>query len=543
MIQRIIVKGFRILRNFDWSPNEGVNIIVGDNASGKSTVLDAIELAMRCRLSGTRLTDGLDPYWFNCEDVADFYRSLEEDESNAVPPKILIEIYFQKDRGEIAHLQGANNSLTEDVPGIALSISLDEELRGEFFDVVRNDERHRHLIPVEYYSASWHSFSGQPLVKTPDTVACFRIDANPSRSTHVVDYYARNTVDAHMSDEDRRMISLKYRELKQGIDEKVLNSIVDDDEGIVDDISFQMDQSSRSDWRNSVTIHKGELPLSLSGQGVQVEARTRLALKKAVSKKVLLMEEPENHLSHTSLTRLMGLIEDHLTDRQLFVTTHNAFVLNRLGLNRLALLHKGGSPSHIEDLSSDTVNYFRKQSGIDTLRIVLGERVVLVEGPSDEMIFNWAYEKKFSHAPQEDAIDVIAYGVRGKRALELASALRKTPVAVLRDNDGKPSDKWKKDAEPYLSEGRCMFVDDNTSLPTLEPQMVRANSSNLSSFAKAIDFGDDSPNESDLVEFMVGNKTEWAWSFVTNTASLNSDFVIPPYIEAAVDFIGKSGNE
>lgn len=544
MIQRILVKGFRILRDFDWEPQDGINVIVGDNAAGKSTILDAIELAMRCRLNGTRAAEALDPHWFNRDDVEAFYAVASSGDATAKPPEILIELYFEKSAGPIAHLQGVHNSQGIDVPGIVLSISLDEELRSEFFSAIQNDERKRHLLPVEYYSVSWRSFMNQPLVKTPETVACFRIDANPARSTHVVDYYARNTVDAHVSDEEKRRISMMYRDLKQGIDEDVLNRIVDDEgEGIIEDISFQMDQSSRSDWRNSVTIQKEGLPLSLAGRGMQVEARTRLALKKSEAKKVLLMEEPENHLSHTSLTRLMGLIESHLSGRQLFVTTHSAFVLNRLGLNRLALLHRGNSPSYIEHLRDDTVSYFRKQSGVDTLRIALGRKVVLVEGPSDEMIFNWAYEKECSRSPQEDGIDVIAYGVRGKRALELACALGKTSVAVLRDNDGKPPVKWRRDAEAYLDEGRQMFIGDDVSLKTLEPQMVRANSSALSSFAAAIDFDGEATSEEELVDYMTSNKTEWAWSFISKDASVRNEFSAPAYVVDAVRFVSQANHE
>lgn len=540
MIERILVRGFRILRDFNWKPKAGVNIIVGDNASGKSTILDAIELAMRCRLGGSKITESLDPHWFNKDEVNDFYESIREGAGTVEPPKILIELYFKKDHGDIAHLQGVNNSLKEDAPGIVLSIALNDDLREEFFSVARQDERKQHLLPVEYYSVTWRSFRGAPLAKTPDSVACFRVDADPVRSTFIVDYYARNTVDAHILDEEQRKIALKYRDLKQSIDEEVLGSIVeDDDEGIVEGISFQMDQSSRSDWRNSVTIQKEGLPLSLAGRGVQVEARTRLALKKAASKKVLLMEEPENHLSHTSLTRLMGLIESHLSGRQLFVTTHNAFVLNRLGLDKLALLSRGCSPRCIEDLSKDTVDYFRKQSGVDTLRIILGKRIVLVEGPSDEMIFNWAYEKEYSCDPQSNGIDVISYGVRGKRALELASALDKGPVAVLRDNDGKPPEKWKSDAEPYLSDRRRMFVGENTDLKTLEPQMVAANKNNLEAFAQLVGFNDGNLNFCDIVDYMKSHKTDWAWTFVANKSSKLDEMIVPGYIAAAVEFINQ----
>lgn len=544
MIQRILVKGFRILRDFDWIPQEGVNVIVGDNAAGKSTILDAIELAMRCRVNGMRVEEALDPYWFNRDDVEDFFAAVSGGDATAKPPEILIELYFKKDSGSIAHLQGVHNSLGIDVPGVALSIVLNDELRSEFFSVIQEDSRRRHLLPIEYYSVSWRSFKNQFLIKAPEPVACFRIDANPTRSSRVVDYYARSTVDAHISDEEKREISLRYRNLKQDIDEEILDQIVDDEgEGIIEDISFQMDQSSRSDWRNSITIEKEGLPLSLAGRGMQVEARTRLALKKSEAKKVLLMEEPENHLSHTSLMRLMGLIEKHLSGRQLFVTTHSAFVLNRLGLNKLALLAHGNSPTSINYLSKDTVAYFRRQSGVDSLRIVLGRKVVLVEGPSDEMIFNWAYEKECAKSPQEDDVDVIAYGVRGKRALELAHALDKGHVAVLRDNDGKPPSKWRKDAEIYLDDGRQMFIDDDVSLGTLEPQMVYANLSNLPSFAAAIGFSKKEPSENDLVEYMTDNKTEWAWSFVSGDVSVRDSFSVPAYIADAVEFISQSDYE
>lgn len=159
------------------------------------------------------------------------------------------------------------------------------------------------------------------------------------------------------------------------------------------------------------------------------------------------------------------------------------------------------------------------------------------------MIFNWTYEKECSRSPQEDGIDVIAYGVRGKRALELACALGKTSVAVLRDNDGKPPVKWRRDAEAYLDEGRQMFIGDDVSLKTLEPQMVRANSSALSSFAAAIDFDGEATSEEELVDYMTSNKTEWAWSFISKDASVRNEFSAPAYVVDAVRFVSQANHE
>lgn len=95
MIRRLIVKGFRKLRDFDWSPLDGMNILVGDNSAGKSTILDAIELVMACRMGGRSTRTDLSPYWFNLQDIAEFYEAVSgEDQSSIKLPEICIEAYF-----------------------------------------------------------------------------------------------------------------------------------------------------------------------------------------------------------------------------------------------------------------------------------------------------------------------------------------------------------------------------------------------------------------------------------------------------------------
>jgi predicted ATPase len=46
MIERIIIESYRRFVRLDFEPNRGMNIIVGDNESGKSTLLEAIALAL-----------------------------------------------------------------------------------------------------------------------------------------------------------------------------------------------------------------------------------------------------------------------------------------------------------------------------------------------------------------------------------------------------------------------------------------------------------------------------------------------------------------
>ncbi|WP_350616261.1 AAA family ATPase [Pseudomonas sp. HY7a-MNA-CIBAN-0227] len=48
-IRKIEIRNFRALRALDWCPNEGINCLIGSGDSGKSTILDAIDLCLGAR--------------------------------------------------------------------------------------------------------------------------------------------------------------------------------------------------------------------------------------------------------------------------------------------------------------------------------------------------------------------------------------------------------------------------------------------------------------------------------------------------------------
>src|SRR5690606_1540624 len=121
--------------------------------------------------------------------------------------------------------------------------------------------------------------------------------------------------------------------------------------------------------------------------------------------------------------------------KQLIITTHSTFVLNKLGLDKVVLINNGCHMT-LRDLKKETYNYYKKLPGYDTLRLLLSEKTILVEGPSDELIVQKAYFQKYNKLPIEDGIDVITVrGLSFKRFLEIADLLKKK-VSVIIDNDG-----------------------------------------------------------------------------------------------------------
>lgn len=50
-IRRLEIKNFRSIRSLDWSPSSGINCLIGPGDSGKSSILDAIDLCLGARRS------------------------------------------------------------------------------------------------------------------------------------------------------------------------------------------------------------------------------------------------------------------------------------------------------------------------------------------------------------------------------------------------------------------------------------------------------------------------------------------------------------
>jgi hypothetical protein len=290
-----------------------------------------------------------------------------------------------------------------------------------------------------------------------------------------------------------------------------------------------MDQSARSSWEGAVTPHVDKVPFSMSGQGQQAAIKISLAMSRQSDRaNFVMVEEPENHLSHTSLSVLMSRMSTLAGDQQqLFVTTHSSFVLNRLGLDALLLVGPSNAPK-IPDLSPDTVAYFQKLPGYDTLRMVLASKVVLVEGPSDEIVFERIFKDIYGVRPMECGIDVLSMrGLSLRRCLELCAALDKK-VAALRDNDGKEPIALRASISEWLLDGRReLFIGDVADGNTLEPQLIHFNDD--ADLRQVLQIAP----QADLLTWMSREKTEAALRIAESREVLTP----PDYMRSAAEFI------
>ena len=153
------------------------------------------------------------------------------------------------------------------------------------------------------------------------------------------------------------------------------------------EVKLSVDLSTKNAWEGSLLIYLDDVPFHYIGKGEQSIVKTKLALSHKKSKEacVILVEEPENHLSYTKLNQLLGDIINHKENKQVIVTTHSSFVANKLGLESLVILNDHKTV-RLNALSDDTQTFFAKLAGYDTLRLILCKKAILVEGDSDELI-------------------------------------------------------------------------------------------------------------------------------------------------------------
>ena len=124
-IEKVIIKNYRCLKDSTIQFNKHLNIIVGNNECGKSTLLEGINLALSGYLNGRQIHGELHPYLFNAEVVSAYIKALI-DKTPTAPPPILIELYFA-DHPDLIALKGNNNSTKENVPGVHMLIEFNHD--------------------------------------------------------------------------------------------------------------------------------------------------------------------------------------------------------------------------------------------------------------------------------------------------------------------------------------------------------------------------------------------------------------------------------
>ena len=540
-ITKIHIENFKTFKgSFKLNLNKGVNILVGDNEAGKSTIIEAIHLALTGLHNGKYLKNELSQYVFNNEVVAEYIQGLEQNNTANPLPKILIEVFIEGE--ETAEFEGDGNSEKAKVSGFSFKVEFDENYQKEYEDLVKLGGIK--TLPIEYYNVSWLSFSRDESI-TPRAIPIKSalIDSSSNKLQNGSDIYISRIVKEFLESNEIVEISQAHRRMKESfmaeeaikkINEKIkIASKISDKK-----VELSVELSSKNAWESSLMTYLEDVPFHYIGKGEQCLVKTKLALghKKAKEANIILLEEPENHLSYSKLNQLIRDIKNDSGEKQILISTHSSFVANKLGLEHLILLNDKKTV-RLNELSEGTYKFFEKLSGYDTLRLILCKKAILVEGDSDELVIQKAFMlNNEGKLPIEKGIDVISVGTSFLRFLEISEKIG-AKVAVVTDNDGNV-EAVKNKYKNYLGDNSkqnikiCFDSDVDTgniqdfNYNTLEPKFLKANSREVLNkiFETAYQSDDD------LQKHMKANKTECALKIFETQETLN----FPQYILDAI---------
>lgn len=466
--------------------NDDVNIFVGDNNAGKSTILEALEIVLNFSHRGRPFNGEFSPDLFNQAAVTRF---LASDLSIEHLPSLVIEAYIDG----VPEYRGSNNSLKADAQGVVVQACFDPSLEAVYNSHLLTKPKFT-SIPIEFYKVEWLDFGWNPIKPIAKKFKALYIDPTRIHPTMGKNQYISSILNTALAKEELVKLTLNYRENLQVFNNsgevKTINSSLDAGHLITDSkLTIAASTLPVGSIQTGLQLEVDDVPFHFIGKGEQSNVQIKLAIQnKSHDIDLVMMEEPENHLSHTNLNKLVHYVESQRGDKQLFLTTHSSYVLNKLSIDKICLVQSGYKRLHM--LDAKVVKTLKRLPGYDTLRVALSGKVVLVEGPSDELVLKKIYHRKHHRLPEQDGIDIIVVrGVGFKTFIEVGKEIG-TKIHVLRDNDGDYNGNVVQGRLEYAAYPNIkLYSSENDAEFSLEPAMIYANATDiktLDAFAKEV---------------------------------------------------------
>ncbi|NQN94749.1 AAA family ATPase [Streptococcus suis] len=528
MISRIIIQNFKRYQKVDFTCNSEVNIFVGENGAGKSTLLYAIGLV----LSGSHslIERSSLANIFNQEAILEFMSTKDIKQL----PEVIIEIFFDEINTEISsnfNLEGKHNSQNIKAFGLSLKITPNQDYITEMNSVL-NDSNWT-VFPFEFYRVEFLTFSGKsyssynkPYKFIHSIVNTSLIDTQQEIQKRIHEVYLDN-----ISTENRAKVNHQYRINSLNF----LHTLRKDELLKENGSEFQLhfDESENS-FRDSISAVKNGVDIKNLGQGEKVLLGVENAyshLKETV--KILLIEEPENHLSFQNLQKLVNMLSSN-TGVQVFIGTHSNMIASRLGVDNLHFLDNG-QISKLEGLNRDTIRFFQKSTNQNLLNFSLGKKIMLVEGNAEYILMEKFFEMIHSKKPEDFNVSIISVdGLSFERYLEIAACFVDKKVVVITDNDSDYAGNVQSKYSSYQQFQNIKVSSDlDNDNQTFEICIYKNNKGLLDSSGLT--------KSKDLQGYMLREKAEFALRLLEHleTDNISKKFIIPNYIKEAIEWIIK----
>lgn len=542
-ITTLRIKGFKKFTGLTVDFNPNVNIIVGENGSGKSTILEAIKVVLNQQNKNSDRSFLED--WFNVEAKDAF----QQNPCIETLPKIEIEVELSLNPSNTKSINFHGEYHSQKREAVSNKSKISTEASKErygitfrcFYDPTDNEDLDAFIeegnIPYEHYTMEWTTFAHLAYHATKSPINIISINTSEQSTTASFNQYNRALF---LSNYDEKTIANAKNNFRHEINRAFNNLELRE---IDPNSKFGID-NKKVILERIISIYQGNILLENLGGGQANLIKTKIALTKSNNVDTILIEEPENHLSPTTLNRMISDIEKKIENRQIIITTHSNTIASRLNLNNVLWI-AGEKMQSLRDIKKETARFFEKLPSNSFLTLLLSRKSILVEGPTEYLLLPKLYKKINTSSFEDDEISIISCnGITYQRYLDIAEKTKKK-VLVLTDNDKKTKNiKNKRKTTDNLQR---VYMSADEEEWTWEVCFYKLNQIVLDKlFADKIkdDKGD---SETDLTQdsaigknipptlrWMLKNKTEAAYKML----SLQDDEIeVPKYIQEALRWI------
>ena len=499
-IKKVKIKNYRSFRSFE-AQLQKLTIVVGENDKGKTNFFTALSLP----LSGNQIDFNqkrLSISDINKDSVIDFFTSIiinepKEDQLRKIPKvSVTLEFTDPKDSYETALLA---KWLVADGDEETYQIRYDFKPKddADLLEVVKTSlagktiyEANWFTLPIELYDYQIVSVNNGKIISFSDlkhvsihNINAERDDFSESSSMKSNSIFTKLLMNT-LGDEDKSKINTAYSEFFTAIEEtqtfeKVIgtNPEFDNYDDIIKKLECIPNLPNLKNILSNITLRYGNEFLYQKGLGQRnlIYILILFAYYKSCGRTFNLccIEEPEAHLSVNNLRLVRDFIEKSSTNSgslvQTIISTHNPTIINKLKLSNV-LAFTGEKAISLSDAPLKLVDYLRKRPNFDILKLLFANKVILVEGTTEEMLISTFLSKKVT---LQD-VEIIAISQRGyTNFLDIWLMLNKDnpnkKIGVIRDYDN--SKKAKENHDIYDTDNANIIVR-TTKNYTLEIDLV-----------------------------------------------------------------------
>lgn len=476
-IRKVTINNYRSFRFFE-AQLQQLTVVIGENDTGKTNFFTALSLP----LSGNQIDFNqkrLSVSDINKDAVIDFLKSVVSDdtEENQLKkiPKVSVTVEFAdpKDAYETALLA---KWIVADGDEETYKIRYDFKPKDDkdLLEVVKKslagktlDDINWFTLPVELYDYQVISVNNEKSIAFSDlkhvsvhSINAERDDFSESSSMKSNSIFTKLLMNT-LNDDDKGQINTAYSEFFSAIEktetfDKVIgaNDDFENYDSIIKQLECTPNLPNLKNILSNITLKYGNEFLYQKGLGQRnlIYILILFAYYKSCGDTFNLccIEEPEAHLSVNNLRLVRDFIEKSSSTSgslvQTIISTHNPSIINKLKISNV-LAFSGEKAISLSDTPTKLVDYLRKRPNFDILKLLFANKVILVEGPTEEMLISTYLSKQ----PALNDIDVIPIGQRGYTTfldiwLNLNKDNQNKKIGVVRDYDNSDAAKAKHDA-------------------------------------------------------------------------------------------------